>query len=87
MSLPSLKLTTECSFCPENYPSSPHVMEMSKDQWEKWFAEQSIVTSWQRKGKYTSSECPSPAVNAGLSGGNVSSSPMLGCIGTIEIMT
>ncbi|KIJ29431.1 hypothetical protein M422DRAFT_36957, partial [Sphaerobolus stellatus SS14] len=84
MSLPSLKLTIERSFCPENYPSSPHVMEMSKDQWEKWFAEQSIVTSWWRKGNILPSS--SPAVNAGLSGGNVLSAPMLECIGTIEIM-
>ncbi|KIJ31770.1 hypothetical protein M422DRAFT_266521 [Sphaerobolus stellatus SS14] len=54
MLLSQLKLTIERTFSAETYSEHPHIMHMPKDEWEKWFAEHSIVTSWRSKGVYRS---------------------------------
>ncbi|KIJ52840.1 hypothetical protein M422DRAFT_25872 [Sphaerobolus stellatus SS14] len=49
-----LSPTSEDTSPKEAYPTNPHIMHLSPEQWENWLAEHSILASWRSKGIYHS---------------------------------
>ncbi|KIJ31966.1 hypothetical protein M422DRAFT_266332 [Sphaerobolus stellatus SS14] len=49
-----LKINHRAHIFGRSYPTNPHVMHMSTDEWNQWFAQQNIITSWRSRGNYIS---------------------------------